>query len=104
MKKRKLSDELQKGIRAMKAHRKGKITLREFEAVSISTEIDVRSIRERLNFSQAAFASLLGISVRTVQDWEQGRRQPQGPARALLLVAREDPKAVRRALGRHRAA
>ena len=43
----------------MKAHRKGKITLREFETASISTELDVRSIRERLNFSQAAFASLI---------------------------------------------
>lgn len=55
---------------------------------------DVAGIREGYGLSQAKFAALLGISVRTLQNWEQGRRQPQGPARVLLRVAARSPKAV----------
>lgn len=55
---------------------------------------DVRKIRESLNLSQTDFAALLGISVRTVQNWEQGRREPEGPARMLLQVAAAHPQAV----------
>ena len=55
---------------------------------------DVASIRERYGLSQAKFAALLGISVRTLQNWEQGRRQPRGPAKVLLQVAAEHPDAL----------
>jgi putative transcriptional regulator len=58
----------------------------------------VRAIRERLAMSQATFARLFGISVDTLQNWEQGRRQPEGPARMLLRVIDREPEAVRRAL------
>lgn len=58
----------------------------------------VRAIRERLGMSQAAFARMFGISVGTLQNWEQGRRQPEGPARMLLRVIDREPEAVRRAL------
>ena len=58
----------------------------------------VTSIRERTGLSQARFAQLLGISVRTLQDWEQGRAEPDGPARAYLLVILHEPRAVQRAL------
>lgn len=58
----------------------------------------VRSIRERMGMSQATFARLFGISVDTLQNWEQGRRQPEGPARMLLRVIDREPEAVRRAL------
>jgi putative transcriptional regulator len=51
----------------------------------------VSNIRERTGLSQASFASLLGVSVRTLQDWEQGRRSPSGAARTLLLVADRNP-------------
>lgn len=61
---------------------------------------DVRAIRKRLDKSQSEFAMMIGVSVSTLQNWEQGRRQPHGPARALLKVAAEDPRAVERALGR----
>ena len=53
--------------------------------------INVRKIREQLNLSQASFALLIRTSRRTVQDWEQGRRQPTGPARALLRIAEKRP-------------
>ena len=55
---------------------------------------DVAAIREEYGLSQAKFAALLGISVRTLQNWEQGRRHPQGPARVLLRVAAKHPRAV----------
>lgn len=57
-------------------------------------EPDVKGIRERYHLSQSQFAALLGISVKTLQNWEQGRRAPHGPARILLQVAAKHPEAV----------
>jgi len=55
---------------------------------------DIARIRERTGLSQARFAQLLGVSVRTLQDWEQGRRAPSGAARTLLMVAARNPQAL----------
>ena len=55
---------------------------------------DVRSIRKKLDKSQSEFALMIGVSVSTLQNWEQGRRHPEGPARALLKIASENPEAV----------
>ena len=60
---------------------------------------DVKAIRLRLEKSQSEFALMIGVSVSTLQNWEQGRRVPEGPARALLKVAAENPEAVAEALG-----
>jgi len=54
----------------------------------------VAAIRERTGLSQAKFAALLGVSVRTLQEWEQGRRAPSGAARTLLMVAAKNPQAL----------
>lgn len=59
---------------------------------------DVKAIRERLGLSQARFAALMGVSPRTLQNWEQGRREPEGPAKALLRVVDRQPEAVLQAL------
>lgn len=59
---------------------------------------DVRSIREKLQKSQSEFAQMIGVTVSTLQNWEQGRREPQGPARALLVVASKAPEVVAKAL------
>lgn len=59
---------------------------------------DVRAIRGKLEKSQEEFALMIGVSVATLQNWEQGRRQPEGPARALLRVAAKNPQAVAEAL------
>ena len=61
--------------------------------------LDVKAIRHRLRKSQAEFARMIGVSVSTLQNWEQGRRRPEGPARALLRVAADNPNAVAAALG-----
>ncbi len=58
----------------------------------------IRMVREKLHVSQSQFALLIGVSPRTLQNWEQGRRKPDGPASALLKVATENPAAVMDAL------
>lgn len=63
--------------------------------------LDVKAIRARLHKSQSEFAHMIGVSVATLQNWEQGRRKPEGPARALLQVAMHNPEAVMEALGGH---
>jgi len=59
---------------------------------------DVLAIREGMKMSQSAFAAMLGVSSRTLQDWEQGRRRPSGPALSLLRVAAVRPDAIREAI------
>ena len=59
---------------------------------------DIRKIREKLDKSQSEFAQMIGVTVSTLQNWEQGRREPQGPARALLVVASKAPELVAKAL------
>ena len=55
---------------------------------------DVKSVRRKLEASQAEFALMIGVSVATLRNWEQGRRTPEGPALALLRVAAKNPQAV----------
>lgn len=55
---------------------------------------DVKNLRKKYNLSQNAFADLFGISVKTLRNWEQGRRTPLGPSRVLLLVAAKHPEAI----------
>jgi putative transcriptional regulator len=62
--------------------------------------VDVKKIRKRLGKSQSEFADMIGVSLATLQNWEQGRRRPAGPARALLKVAAVNPQAVSAALAR----
>ncbi len=55
---------------------------------------DIKAIRKQLNRSQTEFATMIGVSVATLRNWEQGRRRPEGPARALLKVAERHPMMV----------
>jgi putative transcriptional regulator len=66
--------------------------------VHIPHEIDTARIRRKINLSQSRFAAYIGVSVRTIQEWEQGRVVPSGAARAFLTVIDREPDAVRRAL------
>jgi putative transcriptional regulator len=59
---------------------------------------DIKGIRHRLHLSQRQFATMIGVSMDTIQNWEQKRREPEGPAKALLRIADKNPKAVLAAL------
>lgn len=67
-------------------------------AVHIPAEIDVKAIRCRLGLTQQQFAIRFGFSVNTLRHWEQGRRIPEAPTRAYLLVIDREPRAVEKAL------
>ena len=77
------------GVREIKAYKAGKKQLRTH---TLSEPSPPQIIREKLKLSQSAFASLMGVSTRTIQDWEQGRRKPRGPAKSLLRVAEQHPE------------
>ena len=86
--KRDLAAELLQSVREMKA---GKAEV----VLSLAVEA-----RQRTGLSQSQFAALLGVSVRTLQGWEQGRKQPGGAARTLLTIARTNPKALLAVVGK----
>jgi putative transcriptional regulator len=82
--KRNIGREILEGLRQLKRGEYGRV-------INIP---DVASIRAKTGLSQSQFAELMGVSVRTLQDWEQGRRAPSGAARTLLLVASKNPGAL----------
>ena len=88
MAERDIGQEILDGVREIKAYKAGKGNLRTHQLKDPSPP---QVIRQRLKLSQAAFAGLMGVSLRTVQDWEQGRRKPSGPAEALLRIADQRP-------------
>lgn len=81
---RSVGREILEGLREIKRGEYGRI-------VNVPS---VASIREKTGLSQSRFAALLGVSVRTLQDWEQGRRSPSGAARTLLMVAHRNPRVL----------
>ena len=89
MSKRDIGSEILEGIKEIKAHKAGRVSLRSSE---LKKPASPQVIRKKLNLSQSAFAGLMGVSLRTVQDWEQGRRQPSGPAKSLLRIAEQHPE------------
>ena len=85
-------DQLVKGVREMKRHMAGK-RVRGAKVIILDTP-NVRLIREAADISQSQFAKLIGVNLRTLQNWEQERTKPTGPARALLKIVASDPKAL----------
>lgn len=71
---------------------------RQTYRVHVPVRVNVRMIRRKLKMTQATFAASFGFSVETLRHWEQGKRQPEGPARAYLLVIQRAPRAVQEAL------
>ena len=88
--KRNLGEELLQAVREIKAGKTGRVFRVEIT--------EATHARLKLGMSQTEFAAMLGVSARTLQDWEQGRRQPSGAAKALLKVATISPGVVRKAL------
>jgi putative transcriptional regulator len=83
--KRNIGLEILRGIREIKRGEHGRV-------INVPS---VSAIREGTGLSQSQFARLLGVSVRTLQEWEQGRRAPSGAARTLLMIAARNPRALR---------
>src|ERR1044072_5692834 len=92
-----LGKSLLDSMKELRAHLRGEIQLSE-TVYHVPPETDVRALREKLGLSQSDFAALFGFNVRSLQDWEQGRRRPEIPIRAYLAVIEHDPQAVIRAL------
>jgi putative transcriptional regulator len=88
--KRDIGEELLRAVREMNAHKSARV-----RRISVSA---IAEARARVGLSQAQFAKVLGVSTRTLQEWEQGRRQPSGAARALLAIAAKRPEVLREVL------
>lgn len=89
--KRDIGAELLQSVRDMQADKRGRI-----HQVEVSPVVNAR---HKVGLSQAQFAVLLGVSKRTLQDWEQGRREPSGAAKSLLKVAEKRPDVLREIFG-----
>ncbi len=83
-KNRNIGQEILSGLQEIKRGEHGRII----------TIPDIAQTRAKVGLSQTQFAQLMGVSVRTLQDWEQGRRRPSGAARTLLMVADKNPQAI----------
>jgi putative transcriptional regulator len=86
------------GLQDALAYAQGDTTRGQSHTVRVPDTVDVKAIRKRLGLTQAAFAQRYGFELSSIRNWEQGRRQPEGPARLLLLVIDKEPEAVHRAL------
>ncbi|RIK91875.1 MAG: transcriptional regulator [Proteobacteria bacterium] len=95
--KRDVAAEILEGMNQALAFAKGEADVSHYR-IHVPRAVDVRAIRSRLGMSQAMFAKTFAVEKRTLQDWEQGRREPQGPARVLLTLIDREPQAVMRAL------
>ncbi|MGA7712957.1 MAG: helix-turn-helix domain-containing protein [Rhizomicrobium sp.] len=96
-KKNSVEQSILRGARQALAFARGEVDISQYR-VHIPQEIDVRAIRTKLKMTQEAFAQQFGFSVNTLRHWEQGKRIPEGPTRAYLLVIDRAPKAVTKAL------
>ncbi len=92
-----ISDSIRCGLEQAVAFADGQADPQTYR-VHVPVEIDVKAIRSRLAMTQQEFAGRFGFSINTLRHWEQGVRQPEGPARAYLLVIDRDPQAVQKAL------
>ena len=95
----KLGRQVLEGLKLVERHVKGEIEL-PVRHVEVPDFVDVKAVREKSGLTQAEFARRYGISPRSLQEWEQGRRQPEGAVRAYLLVIDRNPRAVESALRR----
>ena len=93
----KVADSIRRGLEEALAYAQGEADESRY-GVHIPERIDVRAIRSKLGMTQEQFAGRFGFSVNTLRHWEQGKRQPEGPTRAYLLVIDRAPEAVQNAL------
>lgn len=94
-----MDQDILEALKEVALYKKGDVSLavKDFEFKAF----DIQNLRERYDLSQLEFARLFGVSLRTLQQWEHGRRTPQGPAQVLLKVIAYNPKVVEEALRHH---
>ena len=92
-----VADGIRRGLEEALAYAEGKADPKAYR-VHVPQRIDVKAIRAKLGMTQQQFAARFGFSVNTLRHWEQGLRQPEGPARAYLQVIDREPDAVQKAL------
>jgi putative transcriptional regulator len=95
--KKKPADRIIQGLREAAAHARGEKV--GGLKLHIPRRVDVSAVRRRTGLSQAAFSNRIGVSQGTLRNWEQGRRQPEGPARVLLALLDRNPRIVEDTLG-----
>ena len=91
------ANRIRKGLEEAVRYAKGRGSRNAYR-VHVPDHVDVKAIRARLRMTQQTFAARFGFSVNTLRHWEQGKREPEGPTRAYLLVIDRAPKAVQKAL------
>jgi putative transcriptional regulator len=94
---KKVADRLENSLKQAIAFLDGTADVSQYR-VHIPREIDVKAIRTKLKMTQQEFAATFGFSINTLRHWEQGKRVPEGPTRAYLLVIDRAPKTVQKAL------
>jgi putative transcriptional regulator len=92
-----VAESIRRGLEQALAYAKGEADVRKYR-VHIPREVDVRAIRTKLKMTQEEFAGQFGFSVNTLRHWEQGKRVPEGPTRAYLLVIDRAPETVTKIL------
>jgi len=90
------ADRIMQGLTEALAHAKGEVV--PDLKLHIPVQVDVSAIRHRTGLSQAAFSRRIGVSPATLRNWEQGRRNPEGPARVLLAMLERNPRIVEETL------
>ena len=90
--KKELFEELKQSLREANLIKRGQ--LKPARVFQVNPESDIVRVREKLGLSQSKFAAILGISADTLQNWEQGRRTPTGPAKVLLKIAATHPEVL----------
>jgi len=98
-----VSNSILKGAREALQYAKGDKTAGRMHHVKVPKKINIKAIRRQLHVSRQEFAEAFGFSVRTLEKWERGEREPKGPTRAYLTVIQRNPKAVEEALLGHQA-
>ena len=92
-----VASSVRRGLEQAVEYAKGRVSKRAYRA-HVPVRIDVKEIRTRLGLTQQVFAARFGFSINTLRHWEQGKRAPEGPTRAYLLVIARAPEAVQKAL------
>ena len=90
--KKELFEELKQSLREAKQIRRGQ--LKPGRVFQVNPQSSIVRVRGKLGLSQSKFAAILGISADTLQNWEQGRRTPTGPAKVLLRIAAKHPEVL----------